>query len=302
MPVAFSPANGRTSTIQNMFTQLHATLLAAGWTLVFADADAIGAGTAENPAWNKAPAVNTNAGRVIYQMPAVAGFPTRWCVELAVSWGSSNTTMQNVAMRLGTEAGGDGTLTGAGTTHRANVNNAAGNATSTEWYVNAYEHGLLLALHIINGGFLLALERRRRLDGTVIDDATAYGCVVGGGNIGAVGTQSAVQQGVAQTRSVSAGEYNAQSWAVFATGGGSAVFTLNRMDGATGIPQGPFNVSGGTAGLPRLFVFLPPNDCTAGVDSTLYADGANRAYHVAVSTSVLHASSSAMGRVAYAKE
>lgn len=299
MPVQFSAANSRASTIQNMMTQLHTNLVAAGWEIVYADADAIGTGTASNPAWSKTTATSVSAGLVIYRMPLVTGFPTRWCLQLNPKWGSIAGLAQLYA-RTAMDATSGGVLTSPGTEFYVQGNST--NNASTEWYVSTYEHGMLLALPVTNAGWLLGVERRRRLDGTLMDDLTAYVATAAAGSaLSSLGGATGWATGAAQARSVAAGESAAQRWAIFAASDGTEPYTLNRMDGATGIPQGPINVSGGTAGMPRLFAFLPTNDSTVGVDSSLFVDGSSRAYHVASAVNLTGAGARTP-RIAIAKE
>lgn len=303
MAVQFSTASSRNSTPANVMTQLHANLIAAGWELVYADADAIGTGTASSPAWSKAPASGATIGRAVYRMPAVAGYATRWCLEFAPFWNGAAGLPWGMSVRSATDATGSGVLTspsGAMITGPGTL--ATSNSASAEWYVSTYEHGVLIALHATTG-WMACLERRRRLDGTLLDDLTTYmssptgsSVTLGGSSVGAW------QFGGSSTRTVSNGEYPPQRWAVLSDSQGTAPpNTLNRMDGTTGIPQGPFNVSGGTAGIPRLFLFLPPNDAPLGVDATVYADGQDRAYYPATSTNAINPGSTPLTRVIYAR-
>lgn len=300
MAVNLSTASNRAATVQNIMTQAHTTLTASGWELVYADADAIGTGTASNPAWSKAPTATTNAGRVIYRMPATAGYATRWCVQITPVWGSA-TTRAELALTTATDATSAGVLTNPSGEIRTSSVASGANTDSIEWYVSAYEHGLLLALHKATTGWMVCVERRRRLDGTVLDDLTTYISGVTPSNP-VVGSLSNAGNGASLTRTASGTTYDPFLWAVLAASVGTAPpNTLNRMDGATGIPQGPFNVSGGTAGTPRLFLFLAPNDTPLGVDTTVYADGAERGYVPAVANSAILPGTTPTPRIAYAR-
>lgn len=304
MTVQFNAALGRNSTVQNMMTQLHTTLIAAGWEIVHANADAIGTGTASNPAWTKTPAVSASAGIVTYRMPLVSGYPTRWVAQIEAAWTTATAITWGVRVTWATDSSSGGVLTGAGTPHLATaaVSSASTNQTSTEWYIIADEHNVLIALHAAGSGWLYSGGRRRRLDGTILDDLSTYATIALTGSPASisVGGVTGAVQGIAMSRTATS-ESTAQRWVVFADSAGGVPYTLNRMDGATGIPQGPINVSGGTAGMPRLFAFLPSNDAVAGVDSSLYVDGATRAYHVTTTTGIT-AGSALQTRIAYAKE
>lgn len=304
MAIQFNAANGRNSTLQNMMTQLHQTLLAAGWEIVYADTDAIGTGSASTPAWSKTPAITTSAGTAVYRMPVVSGYPTRWCVSLNPRWASASGGITwGIYATWGTDSTSGGVLTNPGNVQTFTTNSTSANNNSTEWYVIAYEHGFLLALHQATGGWLYCGERRRRMDGTLLDDLNTYGCTKDAvaQQFASMGGVNSGYTGIAMSRTATAGEQGAQMWVVFATSTGGQPYTLNRMDGATGIPQGPINVSNGTSGVPRLFVLLPTNDSVVGVDNILAVDGSNRAYHVASAASIT-SGSTLQTRVAYAKE
>ncbi|MDP9763833.1 hypothetical protein [Deinococcus enclensis] len=303
MAVQFSGANGRASTVQNLYTQLHTLLLAAGWELVYADADAIGTGSAGTPAWDKTPVAGASAGIAVYRMPLVSGYPTRWCLQLNPRWATGAVAAQLLQVQIATAATSGGVLTNPGTVQQiTNGTATASNTASTEWYIIAYEHGLLIGLHATLSGWLYCAERRRRLDGTVLDDLNVYASSVNanGANVTLGGVT--YNNGLSQSRTATQGEITTQRWAVFAASDGSVPYTLNRMDGATGIPQGPINVSGGTSGVPRLFAFLPTNDVTLGVDSTLNVDGQDRAYLPASTSTVMGSGATLTPRVVYAKE
>ena len=303
MPVNLSTASARTATIQNIMTQLHTTLTASGWELVYADADAIGTGTASSPAWTKVPAMQASAGRVIYRMPAAAGFATRWCVQIAPFWGAqTGAATVGLVITTATAATSAGVLTNPSGEIRTAALGATGtNHDSTEWYVSGYEHGLLIALHKPSAGWMVCLERRRKLDGSVLDDFTTYIAHPSPSAPVFAGLTNA-GNGSSLVRTASGTTYDPVAWAVLAASSGTGPpNTLNRMDGATGIPQGPFNISGGTAGVPRLFLFLPPNDAPLGVDSTIYADDAERGYVPAVAINAILSTANPAQRIAYAR-
>lgn len=283
MAVNFRTANGQPSTVQNIYTTLHAVLILAGWELVYADADAIGTGTASTPAWSKAPAINTTAGTVIYRMPATSGFATRWCVEIKPAW-LGGVDRQRLQIRLGDGFAANALVNPGAVAEAGAGSSSSANTTSTEWYVSAYEHGFLVMTSSVgSSGFLLALERRRRLDDTILDDAVTYlGAYISSGAL--FGTVQ-IAGGATRTRLAQGGEIDPAAWAVLKTGANAAPGTLNRMDGATGIPAGPFSLSGGMAGFPRLFMLTVPNDTPVNVDATRFVDGANHAYMPATSLS-----------------
>ena len=173
---------------------------------------------------------------------------------------------------------------------------------STEWYVSVYEHGLLVALHTNSTGWMLAVERRRRLDGSIMDDISTYMTSCASDGTSWAGNTSGWHTGSALARVAGSGEISPQKWVVFSASDGAAPNTLNRMDGTTGVPQGPYSVSGGTNGSPRLFMYLPPNDAPLGVDATYTIDGELRGYLPANCTGLTGPSAAgAQQRVAYAR-
>src|SRR5690606_38531163 len=87
---------------------------AAGWTLEYADSDAIGGSVdPSTPAWDKTPATNTNAGIAVYRMPA-NGHTTQWFVRVRPGWGGAANRPHMRGMQLGTSHDGSGNLSGGG--------------------------------------------------------------------------------------------------------------------------------------------------------------------------------------------
>ena len=96
--------------LKTMAVALHDVLITAGWTIVYADADAIGTGSSGSPAWDKTPATTTTAGRTIYEMSAATASVTRY-VEIEWRWGSAVTEWCPI-IDLGTGFDGSTAITG----------------------------------------------------------------------------------------------------------------------------------------------------------------------------------------------
>ncbi|WP_295818040.1 hypothetical protein [uncultured Deinococcus sp.] len=301
MPVAFSAAQSRVSTPANVMSQLHTTLLAAGWELVYADADAIGTGTASSPAWSKAYASGASIGLAVYRMPAIAGFATRWCVELNPTYGTA-AGVWYMKSRTATDSTGAGVLTSPGSVLSNSTSSSTSTSTSTEWYVNAYEHGFAIGVHVTGSGWLWGIERRRTLAGVILDDLVYYACGQSASTVTLNGVVSTGYNGATNIRVAGAGEQTPQRWVVFADSSGTTPFTLNRMDGTSTLPQGPFNVTGGTAGFPRLFSFYPANDASNAIDLTVTVDGANHIYAVSSAMTGIMPAGTLHARIAYARD
>src|SRR5690606_17965770 len=112
----FAAAAGTGSSLLSVWMpKLQELLLDAGWTLEYADSDAIGSSLdPSTPAWDKTPATNTDAGVAVYRMPA-NDHATQWFVRLRPGWATTNvnrTYMRGV--QLGTSHDGSGGISGAG--------------------------------------------------------------------------------------------------------------------------------------------------------------------------------------------
>lgn len=165
------------SLVSEFMPALHAALIAAGWTLEYADADAIGTSAdPTDPAWDKTPVANTNAGIAVYRMPASA-HATRWFVRLRPGWGGSWSWVNFRGFTVGTSHNGAGTVTG-GAAEFAPANVGAVN-TGRPWQVACSEDGMLFHMAAITtAAQTVYMERVRLLDETVQDDVIAFSSLV----------------------------------------------------------------------------------------------------------------------------
>lgn len=264
-------------TVQTLATQLHTNLLGAGWTIEYANADAIGTGSAATPAWTKTPATATSAGLVVYRMPAQASL-NRWFVQIEFRWTTATTQIgMGIVSAQGVNAG-TGVLTLPGTVFSVFNNNAV---TTPEYFIVAYEHGFLFASLNTNTAspFVIGCERRRNLGGNVGDDFVGYFiCITAGlGMAATVGGQS-------RTRSWANGEYvaaelmNLGSTGALSTTSPNATETLNNPTGSVGYPLGFFTKSGGLGAGFRLVQLWAVPDVTVGATQNVEVDGTTRSY------------------------
>lgn len=159
------------ATLSAWMPKLQELLLDAGWTLEYADADAIGSGSPEAPAWDKTPATNTDAGIAVFRMPA-NGQPTRWYVRLRPGWNNATTQAYMRGARIGLSHDGSGEVTGAGDELAPN---GANFATHTRpWAVAVSEDGFALILGDYDDTPLVIVERARSMSGQVLDDVIAH--------------------------------------------------------------------------------------------------------------------------------
>lgn len=253
------------STVQAWMTKLHELLLAAGWSIEYADSDAIGGGSSGNPAWDKTPATNVDAGIVVYRMPA-NDHATEWFVRLRPGWSSVTDRPHMRGVQVGTGHSG-GTLSGSVSTEAvATVATAASN--SRDWQVAVSEDGLVVSIPHVTTAVGFWAERLRTPDGTVVDDVT----------IGNFYSTPAV-------RVVSATTGQASSDAVHVLGKGTITTTPAAATALTGrdavdVPAvGPYFVGGYPMfGLPRLWFMAAQFDASAGVARIHHVDGQDRAY------------------------
>src|SRR5690606_34209291 len=79
---------------------LHDALVAAGWSVEYLDADAIGSGSEEAPAWDKNFSSSSSVGVAVYRMP-VNGSLTRWYVKPEFGWGTQSTRAMVRSLTIG---------------------------------------------------------------------------------------------------------------------------------------------------------------------------------------------------------
>lgn len=158
---------------------LHGLLIDAGWTCPYIDSDAIGSGTSGSPAWDKTPAINTDAGVAVYQMP-LNGHATQWFVKLVPGWGSNAGYLNFRTIEVGDAHDGSGTVSGGPPS--LGTNNSASN-NGEAFMINASEDGFAIVITDASSGFFLTfVERPRLADGTVTDDLAASVCCGTSGN------------------------------------------------------------------------------------------------------------------------
>lgn len=261
--------------VQTLGTAIHAALLLQGWTIEYANADAIGTGSAASPAWTKAFVASTSAGIVVYRMPA-NGTLNRWYLQIELRWG---TAVTRVAIRLATAQGVNtttGVLTATGTTYGSpdNADSVAGDS-----WLGTSENGILV---LLNGSSATSVgfERRRDFAGNVQDDCVSYILISSSAPIG-FGTASGCDNLV---RSWTAGERTPQPLGIMIGQGNNtissarAVTTYNQPAGNVGFPIGFYTTSGGLGGMLRLAQLWLATDSNNLATQDVFVDGSVRQY------------------------
>lgn len=157
-----APAATDSSLLSKWMTSLHARLIAAGWTIEYADSDAIGGGSSGTPAWDKSAAVNTDAGVAVYRMPA-NGNLTRWFVRLRPGWASHTIRPHMRGITIGNAHNGSGTVTGPGGEMVALTTSTT--TSNVEFITAASEDGFLVFLNAGSNSVLAHVERIRLRSG-----------------------------------------------------------------------------------------------------------------------------------------
>lgn len=265
-------------TIQQLGQPLHSNLIAAGWTLEYANADAQIGGSGGAPGWGKTPAVDTSAGIVVYRMPASGSLKNRWYAQVEFRWAGITSSIQTrLTIAKGVNAS-TGALTEPGTL--CGYDASAQNNNGGDCYVVAYDHGLLVAINSGSHNYFLGLERRRSLVGQYTDDAVAYG--LGSAPLSSGGWTASSGSSINLARSWASGEYGSQPLAaligVANSGTPPTPTTYNAQSNATGYPAGLFSTSGGLGGMLRLLMLWLPNDAPALGSQSVRIDGADRIY------------------------
>lgn len=269
-----------TKTFAQAMLALQGLLFDAGWTIAYADATAIGTGSAESPAWDATPANGQPLGKAIYVMPA-NGFTRQWYVQLNLRWSASSTTMWEVRVTVGTGESG-GTLLGAGQEHFRGSNGTVD--SSLEVLLAASEDGFAWVVASANwasAGFVISVERARTLAGVVEEDLIHQGFSA----LGSV-PDSTPDGASARHRASDGFEYAPKNWAVLGCTNDDfdswlAVASqpgFTDADGAGGYAIGPFATSGKLAGVPRLISYMMPADVVSNSDHPISVDGAIRLY------------------------
>lgn len=276
------PAGTDSALHRIIIPKLQTLMFSAGWTILSADLDAIGTGSAAIPAWDKTPTISGSAGKAIYLMPA-NGFTRQWYVELEPVWANFGVSGPGLWVRVGTGESG-GSLTGAGVyQYRCSAPNTA---TNVEVLMSASEDGFVISWLGTSASFmhLIDVERARSMSGVVGEDLVIQGyntATTSGNSVG-------LSVDTARVRASDGFEYALGRWfglAPMATGLqgwlNSSNSVGNNMSGSSGevsVPVGPFASPGFMAGVPRLFFYLHSINVVANSEHPVYVDGASRLY------------------------
>lgn len=286
---SFVSAATNASTIQAVMTKLHAMLVVKGWTIEYADSDAIGGGTGSTPAWDKTPAVNTDAGVVVYRMPA-NDHATEWYVKIIPMWGSA--AVDRLAIRFlqaGTGHSG-GTLTGGGSGITLAASTAT-NISNAAHHVAVSEDGFAVLWDGVGNTPFALVERVRAADGTVTDAVLAMFRINGTGanfrraSYTAAAGEDLVSDTIFLGRVSDSGIMS----------GLNVVVSLASADGSASPIVGPYLARESMlAAPPRLLNFIAPLDNSLGNTIQQYVDGGAKVYqtgltshtigHVAIAT------------------
>lgn len=145
-------------------------LLSSGWEISYVNSDAIGTGTVENPAWDKAYASGVTVGTIIFKIPdIVVGWPSTY-IRLDANWGTATTrwgfTQVSVGNNLGAGESSDFFLGGAVITSNPSI---TVNTTSVHT-LSVSEHGFYLRLNSATNPVTVFFERLRNSFGEVTDE------------------------------------------------------------------------------------------------------------------------------------
>lgn len=254
---------------------LHDLLIAKGWELQYANADAIGTGTATSPKFDKTPATNTSGGRVTYLMP-LAGQVNRWTVDIEFRWAGQT----SAGVIRTTTAKGVNTVTGVlvepGRQNGGRVVNTGNNAV--EGWMTASEYGFAIG----SGANWHGVERRRTTGNVVTDDLITHQFAVFDTTGFASGARNV-------TRNWATVEYAEQPLAFLAGFSAattlSPISTLSSSDGNVGYPTGPISTSNGLGGVLRHVQTWRSGDCVIGTDQSIEIGGESRLYFTTNTTS-----------------
>jgi hypothetical protein len=308
MPHSYTRWNAGPSTVAVLGVAIHNALVAAGWTYVEADADALTGGSGGNPGWGKTAVVSTTAGKAVYRMP-LNGQAHQWYVLVTLSWGGS-TNMLSCNLRSG-KSYTTGSFTFSDETVLAQIAGVTNN--NQEAFLVANEDGLMVVLNGTGnstGSFITAIERARDYaSGATLDDIVHFHVV----------------SGTTVTPTINGAVQSARSWPVAARrnwtydwldqpipmvtgfgafGSGSALTpsysVVNPVTGRGRI-LGPYFMSGGLSGPSRLVAVLPSVDAL-GSDQLINLGDADRYYYPIGTTSTYNNYVDSNGRVLIAKE
>lgn len=266
-----APAGTDSSLLSVWMPKLQELLLDAGWTLEYADSDAIG-GSADpsTPAWDKTPAANTDAGVAVYRMPA-NDHATQWFVRLRPGWAANANRPHMRGVTIGTTHDGSGGISGAGSELAPNTSTSQ--TDNRQVLIACSEDGFALLLPgpaAVN----VIVERARRSDtGAITDDILALNTYSN-----AVSVLARAGVGVVHDHPplVLGGFESPSSPGSFGTG-----VSLVNHD-ASDIPiVGPYWLRGHPFFHGRLAFLVSTGDHNNNTDRDLHIDGAARTYRVA---------------------
>lgn len=250
--------------------KLQELLLDAGWTLEYADADAIGAGSSGSPAWDKTPATNVDAGVAVYRMPA-NDHTTQWFVRLRPGWAANTNRPHMRGVTLGTTHDGSGGISGAGSELAPSVTTTQ--TDNRQVLIASSEDGFALLLPALTATVNVIVERARRSDtGAITDDVLALNTYTN-----AVSVLARAGVGVVHDHPpvVLGGFTNSTS------PGGFGVASLENHD-ASDIPiVGPYWLRGHPFFHGRLAFLVSTGDHNKNTDRDLHIDGGAKTYRVA---------------------
>ncbi len=264
-------AAASSSTLAKVMTKVHDRLIAAGWTIVYADADAIGTGSAGTPAWSKTPGANTDGGIAVYRMPA-NGLTTQWFVRLRPGWAGATSRFHMRGLTVGPTHDGSGAVSGSGT--ELMMVAAAVTTDSSAFAVATSEDGFCFDVMVSSNHTYVLVERARLADGTVTDDVVVY--------------VAYSNTALGRVLSATVGEISNDLPIVLAGLNGSAQTSLPSTTGRSAteiVVAGPY--FGGMFPLsapPRLMICAPTADVSPGSFQTLDVDGGLKTYQAGANT------------------
>lgn len=268
--------------------KLHSMLVSAGWSIEYADSDAIGGGSAGSPAWDKSYSSGALAGTVVYRMPA-NGHDTEWFVKFSLGWGSAADRVTPRSLQCGTGHDGSGTLTGGGT--GITPSPSTGSTASLGHIISVSEDGFATWWDgSTTTSALLMVERIRAADGTVTDDMLAIAkpnsSTLFRRAYTAAGGEDADSDIIVLGRLTDGAGINTLS----------TVASAVSADGSASVIVGPYLTRQALlAAPPRLLNFVAVSDAVAGATIQQGVDGDAKTYRVS-------ANSMTVGYVAIATE
>ena len=248
--------------------KLQELLFAAGWTIEYADADAIGTGSSSVPAWDKTPEANVDAGIAVYRMP-LNGHTTQWFVRVRPGWASNTARLGIHGLQVGTDHN-DGVVSNGGPEMAPTPSTST--ATGVEWQLAVSEDGFVLVIGTLGSHPMFGFERARSADGTVLDDAWGFN------------KWTNMADGY-ESRHVTAAAGSVNVNPPFALlpheigHVGSNLTSAESQDATRVIVLGPYMPGGSSLfAPPRLYVIASPADVDGSAERSINVDGGNKAY------------------------